>query len=60
MAKPRQSYDVLVPFPYRGHWTTKGQKIDLLPCEAAQLNRAGRIGASSNQAAKKPAEKKAD
>jgi hypothetical protein len=60
MAQPRKTYVVLVPFPYRGHWTAKGQKLDLLPCEAAQLLRAGRLGDPSTQAAKKTAEKKAD
>ncbi|KAE9624220.1 hypothetical protein [Parasedimentitalea maritima] len=60
MAQPRKTYVVLVPFPYRGHWTAKDQKLDLLPCEARQLLRAGRIGDQSTQAVKKPAAKKAD
>lgn len=39
----REDYIVLVPFPRRGHWTTKGQKLSLLACEAEQLLRIKRI-----------------
>lgn len=62
MAKQeRTTYEVLTAFPYRGRWTVKGQPIDLLPVEAAQLERAKRIRAKkSTKAAAKPAEQKAD
>jgi hypothetical protein len=44
MAGKRKQYEVLVPFPHhRGAWTRKGQVLDLLECEAAQLRRVGRI-----------------
>jgi len=40
----RRKYRVTVPFPHRGgHWTQKGQELDLLRCEAEQLVRAGRL-----------------
>lgn len=62
MAKQKRStYEVLIPFPYRGQWTTKGQSLDLLPAEAAQLERAKRIRASKpTKAVAKPAAKQAD
>lgn len=62
MAKQeRSTYEVLTPFPYRGQWTTKGQSLDLLPVEAAQLVRAQRIRAGkSTKAVAKPAAKQAD
>lgn len=41
--KERKPYEVLVPFPHRGHWTEKGATVDLLSIEAATLERAGRI-----------------
>lgn len=58
----RTTYDVLIAFPYRGGWTTKGQTIDLLPVEARALLRAERIRAKkTTQAVVKPAAKqKAD
>lgn len=46
MAGKRTQYEVLVPFPHRrGAWTKKGETLDLLECEAAQLRRVGRIKA---------------
>jgi len=39
----REDYVVLVPFPRRGHWTAKGQRLSLLACEAEQLLRIKRI-----------------
>ena len=61
MAQQRTTYEVLIAFPYRGGWTTKGQSIDLLPVEAAQLVRAKRIRAkSTTKAVAKPAAKQAD
>lgn len=46
MAGQRKQYEVLVPFPHhRGAWTRKGQVLELLECEAAQLRRVGRIKA---------------
>lgn len=40
----RKKYTVLVPFPKGGgHWTTKGETLDLLDVEAQALRRAGRI-----------------
>lgn len=62
MAKQeRTTYEVLTAFPHRGRWTVKGQSIDLLPVEAAQLLRVKRIRASkTTKAVAKPAEQKAD
>lgn len=40
----RKSYTVLVPYPKGGgHWTQKGDKVDLLGVEAQALEQAGRI-----------------
>lgn len=40
----RRKYRVVVPFPHKGgHWTQKGQELELLRCEAEQLVRAGRL-----------------
>ncbi|EKZ3179262.1 hypothetical protein ACLBVT_23695 [Pseudomonas aeruginosa] len=40
----RKNYTVLVPYPKGGgHWTRKGDKIDLLEVEALALRQAGRI-----------------
>lgn len=61
MAAKRNAYTVLVPFPHRGHWTAKGQSLELLRVEAAQLLRAKRIElAKPTQATTKAAAKKAD
>ncbi|MEC9304230.1 MAG: hypothetical protein VX449_01435 [Pseudomonadota bacterium] len=59
----RTTYEVLVAFPYKGGWTTKGQEVDLLPVEARALLRAESIRAkkTTTQAVAKAAEKqKAD
>lgn len=40
----RKNYTVLVPYPKGGgHWTSKGDKLDLLEVEALALRQAGRI-----------------
>lgn len=40
----RENYTVLVPYPKGGgHWTSKGDKLDLLKVEAQALCQAGRI-----------------
>ncbi|MOA48965.1 hypothetical protein D3C78_1717890 [compost metagenome] len=40
----RKNYTVLVPFQKAGgHWTSKGDKLDLLRVEAHALEQAGRI-----------------
>lgn len=40
----RKNYTVLVPYPKGGgHWTRKGDKLDLLEVEALALRQAGRI-----------------
>lgn len=40
----RKNYTVIVPYPKGGgHWTRKGDKIDLLDVEALALSQAGRI-----------------
>ncbi|MDI3665164.1 hypothetical protein [Pseudomonas aeruginosa] len=40
----RKNYTVLVPYPKGGgHWTRKGDKVDLLEVEALALRQAGRI-----------------
>lgn len=40
----RRSYTVIVPYPKGGgHWTRKGDKVDLLEVEALALRQAGRI-----------------
>lgn len=40
----RKNYTVLVPYPKGGgHWTRKGDKVDLLDVEALALRQAGRI-----------------
>lgn len=40
----RKSYTVLIPYPKGGgHWTSKGETVDLLPVEALALRQAGRI-----------------
>lgn len=57
----RTTYEVLIAFPYRGGWTTKGQEIDLLPVEARALKRAERIRAKqTTQAVAKAAKQKAE
>lgn len=48
MAKKAQvtkhkAYMVLTPFPWRGHWTTNKQTLELLDCEAAALLITGKI-----------------
>jgi len=62
MAQQRTTYEVLIAFPYKGGWTTKGQEVDLLPVEARALKRAKRIRAKqTTQAVAKTADKqKAD
>lgn len=44
----RTTYVVLVPFPWRGHWTTKGQELNLLACEAQALLIVSKIELKSN------------
>lgn len=40
----RNNYTVIVPYPKGGgHWTRKGDKLDLLDVEALALRQAGRI-----------------
>lgn len=40
----RKNYTVLVPYPKGGgHWSRKGDKVDLLEVEALALRQAGRI-----------------
>jgi hypothetical protein len=40
----RKNYTVLVPYPKGGgHWTSRGDKVDLLEVEALALSQAGRI-----------------
>jgi hypothetical protein len=40
----RKNYTVIVPYPKGGgHWTRKGDKVDLLDVEALALRQAGRI-----------------
>ncbi|OHC95903.1 MAG: hypothetical protein A2792_11995 [Sphingomonadales bacterium RIFCSPHIGHO2_01_FULL_65_20] len=40
----RKNYTVIVPYPKGGgHWTRKGDKVDLLEVEALALRQAGRI-----------------
>jgi hypothetical protein len=40
----RKNYTVLVPYPKGGgHWTRKGDKVDLLEVEALALRQAGRV-----------------
>ncbi|RXU07003.1 MULTISPECIES: hypothetical protein [Pseudomonas syringae group] len=60
----RQKYTVLVPFPKGGgHYSRKGEELELLDVQAQQLEAAGRIkltaeiaaeAASAAQTAKKP------
>lgn len=58
MAQQRTTYDVLIAFPYKGGWTTKGKTVDLLPVEARALLRAKRIRAkTTTQAVAKTADK---
>ncbi|WP_210447827.1 hypothetical protein [Vibrio crassostreae] len=33
----RKTYVVTIPFPWRGHWTKRGQELALLVCEAQAL-----------------------
>jgi len=48
MAHPRKNYTVLIPYPSGGgHWTRKGQALDLLDVEAHALHSAGRIELTS-------------
>lgn len=40
----REAYTVALPFPWhKGHWTSKGQELNLLPQEAKALLINGRI-----------------
>lgn len=40
----RKNYTVLVPYPKGGgHWTSKGDQVELLEVEAQALRQAGRI-----------------
>lgn len=40
----RKTYTVLIPYPKGGgHWTQRGDKVDLLGVEALALEQAGRI-----------------
>ena len=39
----RKSYTVLVPFSWRGHWTTENQELELLDCEAQALLIASKV-----------------
>lgn len=52
----RKSYTVLVPYPKGGgHWTRKGDKVDLLEVEALALRQAGRIKLTAELEAAKAA-----
>ncbi|MGE7959420.1 hypothetical protein ACQKQA_23080 [Pseudomonas sp. NPDC089530] len=53
----RQQYTVLVPFPTGGgHWSSVGQKLELLDVEASALRAAGRLELSSVFVARQSAE----
>ena len=44
MKEKTKQYTVVVGFPWRGgHWTTVGQPLQLLDCEAGALKRAKKI-----------------
>lgn len=48
----RQKYTVLVPYPKGGgHYSRKGEELELLDVEAQQLEAAGRIKLTSQIAA---------
>lgn len=45
---PRQKYTVLIPFPKGGgHYSRKGEELELLDVQAQQLEAAGRIKLTS-------------
>lgn len=50
MKERPKNYEVLVGFPWRGHWTTAGQPLQLLDCEAGALKRAKKIKPKSAEA----------
>lgn len=53
----RKKYTVLVPYPKSGgHWSTKGETVELLAVQALALVQAGRLAPVSETAA--PAAKK--
>ncbi|UVM62557.1 hypothetical protein [Pseudomonas sp. B21-010] len=44
----RKQYTVLLPFPTGGgHWSSAGQKLELLDVEASALRSAGRLELTS-------------
>lgn len=48
----RKNYTVLVPYPLgAGHWTKKGETLDLLDVQAVALRQAGRIRLTADLAA---------
>ncbi|MDP9784657.1 hypothetical protein [Pseudomonas fluorescens] len=52
----RKQYTVLLPFPTGGgHWSSAGQKLELLDVEANALRSAGRLELTSVLDAQKPA-----
>ncbi|ROM70293.1 hypothetical protein BK654_28595 [Pseudomonas brassicacearum] len=52
----RKQYTVLLPFPIGGgHWSSIGQKLELLDVEASALRSAGRLELTSALAAHTPA-----
>lgn len=52
----RNQYTVLLPFPTGGgHWSSVGQKLELLDVEASALRSAGRLELSSLLDTQQPA-----
>ncbi|MBC3363447.1 hypothetical protein [Pseudomonas sp. SWRI154] len=52
----RKHYTVLLPFPTGGgHWSSAGQKMELLDVEASALRSAGRLELTSVLDTQKPA-----
>lgn len=54
----RNAYTVVLPFPWQGgHWTTKGQELQLLPQEAKALLINGRIKPNATKTKSAPKSK---
>lgn len=54
----RKRYTVLVPYPLGGgHWSRKGQILELLDVQAQQLETAGRIAPAPAEEVPAPAGK---
>ncbi|MBV4553973.1 hypothetical protein HU742_022765 [Pseudomonas sp. SWRI102] len=52
----RKHYTVLLPFPIGGgHWSSAGQKMELLDVEASALRSAGRLELTGVLDTQKPA-----